>query len=238
MKHQPPSPRARRAGTLSDGVYGAMRRAIIDQALPPGVKLPEDQLGEVFGVSRTVIRSVLARLAVEGLVDQQPNKRAAVATPSLEEGRDVFVVRRGLERMVVEAIAGRLGAAEIGALRRHVSQERDAQGRDGAASIRLSGEFHLLLAALTGNDLLTRYVSETVSRCSLILALYGRPHSSECAANEHQSIVDALDRGDAEAAIRLMDAHLAAVASRALLDPRPDRQRELKDMLADYRPET
>ncbi len=50
------------------------------------------------------------------------------------------------------------------------------------------------------------------SRCSLILALYGRPHSSDCAVNEHQLVIEALVRGDADSAVRIMDEHLAAVA--------------------------
>lgn len=231
------APRRRPArGNLADGVYQSLRRAIIEQALPPGTKLPEDTVGESFGVSRTVIRSVLARLQVEGLVAQEPNKRAAVASPSLEEGRDVFRVRRGLERMVMELLAGRLSPAQERALRAHVAAEEKAHGRDGPESIRLAGEFHTLLASMTGNDLLIRYVGEVASRCSLILALYGRPHSSDCAVNEHQLVIEALVRGDADSAVRIMDEHLAAVATRGLLDPRPDRDRDLKDMLAPYRP--
>jgi FCD domain len=56
-----------------------------------------------------------------------------------------------------------------------------------------------------------------VSRCSLILALYGRPHSSECAVNEHREIIEALRRGDAKAAAELMDGHVGSVEARALI---------------------
>ena len=224
-----------RAGNLADGVYQALRRAIIEQALAPGTKLPEDSVGETFGVSRTVVRSVLARLLVEGLVTQEPNKRAMVASPSIAEGRGVFQVRRGLERTVMEALAGRLTPAQSTTLHAHVAAEEKAHGRDGPESIRLAGEFHMLLADMTGNELLIRYVREVTSRCSLILALYGRPHSSECAVNEHQMIIEALERGDDATAVRIMDEHLTAVATRGLLDIKPVRERELKDLLADYR---
>jgi DNA-binding GntR family transcriptional regulator len=53
------------------------------------------------------------------------------------------------------------------------------------------------LADLTGNALLARYVAEVVSRSGLILALYGRPHSAECAVSEHRAIIEALKSGDA-----------------------------------------
>lgn len=227
---------AARAGNLAEGVYRSLRQAIIEQAIAPGTKLPEDTVGESFGVSRTVVRSVLARLTVEGLVSQQPNKRATVASPSLAEARGVFQVRRGLERCVIEALAGRLTAAQSGKLRQHVAAEERAHGRDGPESIRLAGEFHTLLAEMTGNELLIRYVQEVASRCSLILALYGRPHSSECAVNEHQMVIDALDRGDEITAVRIMDEHLMAVATRGLLDLKPARERDLKDLLSGYLP--
>lgn len=48
----------------------------------------------------------------------------------------------------------------------------------------------------TGSPVLARYVSELSSRCGLILALYSRPHSSECAVNEHRAIISALAAGD------------------------------------------
>ncbi len=194
-----------------------------------------DFVGESFGVSRTIVRSVLARLTLEGLVSQQPNKRAEVASPSLAEARGVFQVRRGLERIVVETLAGQLTPGQVRELTAHVAAEEQARGGGGPQSIRLSGDFHTLLASMTANDLLIRYVQEVASRCSLILALYGRPHSSECAVNEHQAIVDALVRGDGAAAVKLMDEHLVAVATRGLLDLKPAREGGLKELLAGYR---
>lgn len=65
-------------------------------------------------------------------------------------------------------------------------------------------------------------------------ALYSRPHSSECAVSEHRQIIDALAKGDAARAIAVMDQHLEAVASRALIVARPNKSRDIKDILAGY----
>ncbi len=231
-----PSPRKgrgpRNGAHRSAAVHRALRRAILEQALLPGAKLPEDAIGERLGVSRTVVREALGRLAHEGLVELRHNRGASVASPSLEEARDVFEVRRGLERMVVAALAGRLTAAQAAQLEAHVLAEDAVQGRDGPESIRLAGEFHEILAGMTGNALLARLVLEVCSRCSLILANYGRPHSSECAVSEHRRLIDALRAGDAAAAQRLMDEHLDAVVSRAVLAPRS--ARDVGDILSDY----
>lgn len=226
------SQRSEPKGSRAHSVYHALRRAIIEQALRPGMKLPEDAIGEQFGVSRTLVREALGRLAGEGLVELKPNKGASVAYPTLEEARDIFDVRRSLERLVVQSLAGRLTPQQLVTLEAHVRREDEAQGRDGPESIRLSGEFHILLAKMTGNALLERYVQELSSRCSLILALYGRPHSSECAVSEHRQLIAALQHGDTEAAVTVMEHHLEAVAARAVLAPRETS--DIRQLLAPY----
>lgn len=215
-------------------VYRGLKRAIIDQALPPGAKLPEDAIGERFGVSRTIVRAALGRLAAEGLVESRLNRGASVARPTLAEARDVLLVRHGLERLVVESLAARVDGEAAEELLAHIAAEERAVGSEGPLSIRLAGEFHVLLAAATGNGVLARYVDEIVSRCSLILALHGRPHSAECAVAEHRQIVEALLAADSAEAVRVMDEHLGAIASRALLDETSKHQRDLHAILAPY----
>jgi DNA-binding GntR family transcriptional regulator len=168
------------------------------------------------------------------LIDLRPNRGATVATPSLAEAHDIFAVRRGLERIVVETLAGRFADIDNAALVAHVEAEERAWAEHGAESIHLAGGFHTLLAEATGNGLLARFVSEVVSRCSLILALYGRPHSSECAVTEHREIISALKAGDTNRAIRAMDTHLVSVIGRALLDSKPNRPGDIREILAPF----
>jgi DNA-binding GntR family transcriptional regulator len=218
-------------------IYRALRHAIIEQALEPGAKLPEDAIGERFGASRTIVRHALGQLAAEGLVELRRNRGATVATPSWDEARDIFDVRLGLERLVVSRLSGRLTAEHIKRLNAHVDEEERARGNDEPLSIRLATEFHILLAEMTGSPVLTRYVSENASRCGLTLALYSRPHSSECAVSEHRAIIVALANGDADGATALMDEHLEAVAGRALIVSKPPKDRDIKNILGRYAPE-
>jgi DNA-binding GntR family transcriptional regulator len=205
--------------TRVDLACQALRQAIIEQALPPGTKLPEDELGLRFGMSRTLVREVLAQLKSEGLVDAPARRTATTAKPTLGQAKEVFETRRILEREVVRLVIARWQPRFGAELEGHVRAEEAARQADEArVSIRLAGEFHTKLGEMAGNTLLRRYLGEVVSRCSLILALYGRPHSADCAVNEHREIVAALRAGDAEAAIRIMDHHLGSVEQRALLD--------------------
>lgn len=215
-------------------IYQTLRHAIIEQALEPGAKLPEDAIGERFGASRTIVRTALSQLAAEGLVEIRRNHGAAVATPAWEEARDTFDVRLGLERLVMSRLAGRLTGDQLKALESHVAEEEKARGTNEPLSIRLATEFHILLAQMTGSPVLARYISEISSRCGLILALYSRPHSSECAVNEHRAVIAALAVRDVTRACAVMEQHLEAVASRALIVARPLRSRNLKDILHSY----
>lgn len=216
-----------------DAIYASLRRAIIEQALRPGVKLPEDQIGEVYGVSRTVVRNALVRLASEGLVEMRQNRGASVAQPTIEEAVDAFDVRRFLEREVVGRLCQRMSKDAIDALEAHIREEERAVSSSSPRAIRLAGEFHTLMAELSGSTTLSDYVSRSVSRCSLILASFARPHSAECGIDEHKQIVAALSEQDVALAVDLMEAHLASVASRALLGT-PTEEAEIASILGPY----
>ncbi|GLS42765.1 hypothetical protein GCM10007884_07500 [Methylobacterium brachythecii] len=221
-------------GDRVGSICRALRRAIVERALAPGDRLPEDALGERFGVSRTIARQALGRLAGEGLVDLRRNRISVVATPSWDEARDTFDVRIGLERLVMRRLAGRLSAEQRQTLLDQIKREEDARSGPEAVSIRLATEFHLMLAEMTGSPVLSRYVAEVAYRCALILSLYSRPHSSDCAVSEHRDVVAALVEGDAECASTLMDHHLDAVAERARIVPQTPRERDLARLLAPY----
>src|SRR4030081_3909483 len=221
--------------TRVDFACKALRQAIIEQALPPGTKLPEDELGARFGMSRTLVRAALAHLQSEGLVDAPARRTANTAKPTLDVAKEGFEVRRTLEREVVRLAVVRW-RPEFAAEREGHVREEEAARKAGEArvSIRLAGEFHNKLGAMSGNALLRRYLGEVVSRCSLLLALYGRPHSADCAVNEHREIVAALRGRNADAASAVMEHHLGLVEHRALSDEGRDAQFDLGTVLSRY----
>ncbi len=229
-------PQATSTQGRSGAVHAVLRQAIVEQALPPGTKLPEDSIGAHFGVSRTIVRAALQRLASDGLVEMKAKRTATVARPSLEEARSVFEVRRCLEREVARLVAEKWSNGLAEALATHLEGEEDAaRRRDSQASVRLAAEFHVKLAAMSGNPLLARYVGEVVSRCSLILAVFGRPHQPECAIEEHRVILAALATGDVERAVHAMDHHVALVEQRGV-GGESAAEPDLGDILARYRP--
>lgn len=197
-------------GLSEEAIYERILAAVFDHRLPPGTKLGEDRLASIFGVSRARIRRVLPRLAHEGVVTLEPNRGAFVTKPTVGEARDVFQARRLIEPGIVENLMRQndLGAT-LAKLRRHVAAEGRARAAgDVRAMVRLSGEFHMLLAEAAGNALLAKTMRELASLTCLIIALYDRPAVPSCLGEEHGEIVDAIASGNRGRATDRMVHHL------------------------------
>jgi DNA-binding GntR family transcriptional regulator len=190
-------------------VFDAIREAILDHRLAPGTKLKEVALAELFAVSRATVRNVLARLGHLHLVELRPNRGAVVATPSVEESRQVFEARRAIERAIVAKAAASATRAEVAALEAAVAAEEAAYASgDERGGLRLSLDFHRRLAAIAGNQVLAAYLEELISRTPLI-ALAHRGHApSPCGCDDHVALVGAIAARDATRAVRVMDEHI------------------------------
>ena len=84
--------------------------------------------------------------------------------------------------------------------------------------VRLSGEFHLRLAEISGNAILLRFLRELITREALVILVYEKPGKPSCSHHEHQMILDAIAAGEAPRAAGLMDEHLGNVEERLDLD--------------------
>ena len=216
---------------VEERIFRSVFEGVANQRLAPGTKLPEASLCELFGVSRALVRKVLQRLAHDHIVELRPNRGAIVAMPSPEETRQIFEARRALEAALVRIAVRNATATDIDALRRHLDEEHAAMHRYAQPEwARLASSFHLRVARLARNPILERYLTELMSRCSLIVALYEPPGNAACEHDEHAGVVDAIAAGDADTAVRLMEEHLLVLERNIALD-RPASERSLGQML-------
>lgn len=98
--------------------------------------------------------------------------------------------------------------------------------------IRLSGQFHLLLAEFAGNAMLTGILADLIDRSGLAIATFERRSAHSCSADEHRDLVDALERGRAGEATRLLLDHLDGVERHLDLDDKPEPAVDLKAVFA------
>lgn len=223
----PTTKRARPATSLArlerentnDDIYEKIYVAILEHRLHPGTKLVEERLAEIFNVSRARVREVLARMAHEQIVELYPQRGAYVAKPSAEQAIDVFEARRLIEPALLRRLIETLTPDKVARLRRHQELELDARRRDDKrAIVRLSGEFHTLLAELAGNSALARSMRELSTLTCLIIFLYDTPTATSCRADEHTQLVDAIAKRDVARAEKLMLEHLDHIESSLKLD--------------------
>jgi DNA-binding GntR family transcriptional regulator len=209
------------APSSTQRIVESIVEAIVERRLMPGTKLAESQIGELFSVSRTVVRQALNQLSRDRLVTLERSRGAYVAQPSVDEARQVFEARQLIEAGVMRELCARITPAQLVELRAHLRDERAAVARtDVTGRTRLLADFHVVLARMLGNDVLAQLLADLLSRSSLISLMYQSSHSAAHSQQEHVAIVDAIERRDARAAVRLMSQHLATVERNLRLDPR------------------
>lgn len=200
-------------------IYTAVHQAVVEQRLQPGTKLPEDQLGSLFGASRTLVRSALQSLAKDGIVVLTRNRGASVASPEPKEARDLFEARRIVEAVTTARAALHATPADFADLEASLRDGQDALASgDRGRAIRLSGDFHLRIAQIADQTVLSDFLEELVARSSLVIALYGHRGRSDCGDSEHAGLIEALRRGDGEGAVQLMTEHINHIEADLDLD--------------------
>ncbi|MFC3725696.1 GntR family transcriptional regulator [Neoaquamicrobium sediminum] len=206
-------------------------QAIFELRLPPGVRLTEEQLAETFDVSRTVVRQAIARLAQDGVLVKLPNVGTTVAAPSRKETRDILAVRKMVEPDIVRMLAAIRDGEGLDRLRAHLAKEQVARSRgDRGTLVRLTGEFHLLLAEISGNQVLTRLMTGLQTLTCLAILLYA-DQDDACPPDEHSRIMNAIADGDEETAAAEMLDHLLHVERDLQLDHRDERS-SINDTIA------
>ena len=216
----------------SDTIAVSLARAIHEHRLTPGMKLGEDELGEVYGVSRTIVRSALQSLSHTRLVEIHRNRGAFVAQPTPKEAREVFEARELLEPRTAHVAALRATAQDVQMLRAQVAEEHKAlASEDRGRALYLSGQLHVLIARIADQATIAGFVEALIARSSLIVALYWKRESALCERHAHNSLVEAIEANDAALAEDLMRSHLVDLFSALDLRQQPSSSASLKDLL-------
>ncbi|ASP49356.1 GntR family transcriptional regulator [Cognaticolwellia beringensis] len=219
-----------------ESIYDQILGAIFERKLLPGTRLKEEELCDIFGISRGKIRKVLHRLALENLVETIPNSGSFIAKPSIKESKEVFQARLIIESELIRELAQQFTPEKRAVLEEHLTREQSAHNAGNHnLRIRLSGEYHLLIGKLLDKTVLTELLRGIISRTSLIIALYERQksnsgHLATEPCHDHQALINALDEGDADKAVALMRTHLLDIQNMLNLDPPPEESVNIKNI--------
>ena len=200
------------ASAIDEAIVEAIIYDVMQQHLGPGTRLSEKSVCDRFGVSRMNVRRALLTLSNIGVVELQANKGARIRQPTLQQAMTLFETRRAIESIIIKNVVAQRSDADIVSLNAHVELEEQAfSNNDRHQLIRLSGEFHLLIASFQNNHLLTGFMQTLITQSSLITGMYGQHSFSNCPPSEHRNLIEAIKNQDEHLALNLMMAHLGHI---------------------------
>ena len=215
------SPKAR---TLSE-----LRRRILTLDLAPGAELDETRLSEAYGMSRTPLREVLRALAGEGYITLRSNRSAVVAPMSPETMRAFFQSAPMIYASIARLAAEGASSSGVGALKdiQHRFRGAVAEG-DVDRTVVLNDAFHAGIGELAGNPYLTPSLRRLLIDHARIGQTFWRPRNAaerdaiRMATEQHDAMIDAIERGDGDEAVAVTLAHWDLSRDRMERYVRPD----------------
>jgi DNA-binding GntR family transcriptional regulator len=183
---------------------------IVEGVLAPGTRLNERMLCEQLNVSRTPLREAFKTLAVEGLIDQAPNRGAVVAQMSAAEIEQTFEVMGALEALSGEAACARATDAEIAEIRAlHYEMLAAHARRDLPAYYKLNHAIHSRINLAARNPVLTAtYVQINARIQSLRFRSNFNQEKWDTAVRQHSAMLEALEKRDGETLRLILQEHL------------------------------
>lgn len=203
------------AGIRRDGrPEDALRAAIVAGRLLPNERLVEADLTRRLGVGRSAVRTALARLEHEGLVELEPHRGARVRLVGLAEAVEIVEARSVLEGLAVRHAAANAGERDVAGLRGILAEMRRLLGAgDLLAASDQNAILHRRLLEIGGHATANRLIAGL--RSQLVRFEYRTillPGRSERSLAEHAAIVDAVAGRDPAGAEAAMRTHLTHVA--------------------------
>lgn len=213
----------------------SLSRAIHEHKLSPGIKLGEDELAEVYGVSRTVVRTALRTLAHTRLVEIKRNRGAFVVQPTPRDAHEIFEARELLEPRTAREAARRANDEDVTRLLAHVAREHKASREgDRGHALYLSGLLHVEIARIAGQETISGFIETLIARSSLVVAQYWKRESAICGHHDHESLVRAIRGHRPDEAEALMKSHLVDLHSALDLNRPRTGAGSLKDKLTGF----
>ncbi len=198
-------------GTEADEGYERLYQAILRGEFQPNERLIEMDLAQLYDVGRAAIRTALARLEQDGLVEREPNRGARVRALSEEEAVETLEARAVLEGLAARYAAQNVTDADIADLRAIVG-EMEACLAEGDLLGISEGNTHLhsRLLQIANNKTVARLIerlhAQHIRSQFRLILVPGRPPRSVA---EHRAIVEAVASRDPAAAEAAMRSHLA-----------------------------
>jgi len=196
--------------SLHDELTDRLRDMINEGLLIAGEKVPERELCEKLGVSRTPMREALKVLASDGLLILEPNRGARVKAITVEDLEEVFPVMGALEALAGELACENISEEQLKELKKaHDAMLRHYQDKDLPNYFKQNERIHDIIIDATGNRTLqAQYRSLSVRVRSARYIANMTPSRWSQAVAEHEEMIEALDKRDSTTLGIILKRHL------------------------------
>lgn len=196
--------------SLQERTYQALRSAIVEGQLAPGVRIYETTLAKRLGVSRNPVREAIRRLQQDGFIEVRPRNGIYVAQYGVDEVRDLYQIRAALEGTAAALAAQRMTDDELAGLDTVLERMERATARHAKhATVREADSFHLTIHRGARSPRLVAILDQLYGQIAhfrkITLAIPGRASQ---ASEGHHYLVEVLRRRDAKEADRMMREHV------------------------------
>lgn len=197
----------RQAASAADIVYEALRKAIIEGDIAEGENLRQEEIAQMFNISRIPVREALSRLEQHGLITTQRYRGAVVAGLSIEEIEEIFEFRALIEAEVIRLAVPNLDRAALEKARRYCAEfDRETDPHRWGE---INRNFHYSLYEASRRPFYLQNVRSSLDRIDRYLrAQLTFTNGVPRAGREHETILSACEKGDAEFASRLTRDHI------------------------------
>ncbi|WP_143516183.1 GntR family transcriptional regulator [Pusillimonas sp. T2] len=210
--------RVRKAPSLTEQAYTLIKDKILSLELRPGLFLNEAALCAMTGFGRMPVHQAIQRLRMEGLIEVIPRKGLVVRFDSLHDILELIEARLTMEPEVVALAAQRVTPEQIEELRGLLVRSKALTSqtkRDEFSQI--DHAFHSLIALAAGNKFLADAQRPLHDRSNMMWHLRVMPDDGLVVTQrEHEAILEAIIKQDAQAAREAMRAHLMSLQKRIL----------------------
>ncbi len=205
--------------SLSDLAYQQIKQRILQLEFRPGQFLNESTICEMLDIGRTPVHQAVHRLMLEGLLEIVPRKGLLIRPDSMNEVLNLLEARWALEPNIAALAAERASPTHIKRLQKLLREALTINGgKDRTRHMEIDREFHHLIADAAGNPILADVIRPLHERSGRLWHLQLKiPDDIQQTEKEHEAILDAIVRGDKEAAARAMQAHLMSLRRRRVL---------------------
>ena len=211
---------------LAEDAADRVRDEILTGGFTQGERLVEARIAQELGISRGPLREAFKLLRAEGLVKEEPNRGTFVVRLSGNDVRDLFELREALETMCVRLVVDRRRESGVRELHRLLDQlEMAASKGDAHAVSRADLALHEAICRLSGNARLHAAFERDFPTMLALIRIDDQLYPSlEAMALEHRPILDAIERGDADLAVKYLQEHIreASELVAAYIEAPPD----------------